>query len=102
MKDRKYFEEHVIMAVELDGDYGKHWSTMRGVEVKDFLDRMVDGETTYFSDLDYCTKQEDEWVRKVLNTAEYNWWHNRDWIKKVEIHSLWDLVEYIVDHGLVG
>lgn len=102
MKDSKYFEEHVNMAVEIEYEYGgRNWYTMKGSEVKSFCDSYEDSEDGV-SDIDYATKQDDEWVRKVLNAAYYNWMHNLDWCKSKGIHSLWTLVDYIIDNRLVA
>ena len=104
MKDAKYFEENVNMIVEVEYESGgKSRQAMKGVEVKPYLDKVVDNKETYFSDCDYSTKQDDEWVRKVLNTADYNWRHNRKWwMDDLKFTSLGQLVDYIIDHKLVA
>ena len=97
---REYFENHVDMIVELDGDYGKHRTCMKASEVNKYLDNLSEGE--YFSDCDYRCKQSDSWVRKVLNTANYNWTNNRDWLMKKNFTSFDDVVNYIIDNNLVA
>ncbi len=101
-RDKKYFNENVIMAVEVEYEMGgRNWSTMKGSEVKDFCNRTYEfGD--YISDIDFCTKQDDEWVKKVLNHAMLNWTKNYDWCKKHNLSSLDALIDYIIDNKLVA
>lgn len=66
--NRQYFAENVIMAVEIESDsYGRHWTTMKNSEVDGYLERLAEDEG--LSDIDYCTKQEDPEIAKVLEEA---------------------------------
>ena len=101
-KDKKYFDDNVILGVEVEyEDGGRNWTNMRGSEVKAYCDKVV-ARGDYISDIDYVCKQEDDWVRKVLNTAEYNWSKNFEWVKSKGITSLWALVDYIIERGVVA
>ena len=103
MKNREYFEANVVMAVEIEYEYGgRNWNSMKGSEVKAYCDEQ-ESFGNFISDIDYCTKQDDEWCRKVLNTAYYNWEHNRTWWNDtLKLTSLWELTNYIIDNGLVA
>lgn len=66
--NRQYFAENVIMAVEIESDsYGRHWTTMKNGEIDGYLERLAEDEG--LSDIDYCTKQEDPEIAKVLEEA---------------------------------
>lgn len=66
--NRQYFAENVIMAVEIESDsYGRHWTTMKNGEINGYLERLAEDEG--LSDIDYCTKQEDPEIAKVLEEA---------------------------------
>lgn len=67
--NKKYFEENVIMAIELETDYGRHWVTKVGSEVSEYLDSHKDE----LSDIDYCTTQDDPEIQKVLDAANEIW-----------------------------
>ena len=102
MKDNKYFDNNVMMVVEIEFENGgRHRETMRGAEVDKYLDNHCQDGYAYFSDCDYCTTQPDDWCRKVLNTAYLNWTKNFDWVKKQGVCSLWELVTWIIDRQLV-
>lgn len=102
-KDKKYFNENVIMAVEIEHDaYGRHWSQMKGSEVNAYCKMYEDDEMCGISDIDYACKQTDEWCKKVLNHAMLNWTKNYDWCKKHNLSSLDALIDYIIDNKLVA
>lgn len=66
--NRQYFAENVIMAVEIESDsYGRHWTTMKNSEVDRYLENLSEDEG--LSDIDYCTRQEDPEIGKVLEKA---------------------------------
>lgn len=66
--NRQYFAENVIMAVEIESDsYGRHWTTMKNSEIDRYLENLSEDEG--LSDIDYCTKQEDPEIAKVLEEA---------------------------------
>ena len=66
--NRQYFAENVIMAVEIESEsYGRRWTTMKNSEVDGYLERLAEDEG--LSDIDYCTKQEDPEIGKVLEKA---------------------------------
>ena len=101
-KNREYFDNNVIMGVEVEyADGGRCWENMKGSEVKVYCEK-VRQRGNYISDIDYVCKQTDAWVRKVLNTAEYNWSNNWDWVQKKGFTSLYALVDYIIDNQLVA
>lgn len=65
---KEYFYNNVIMAVEIEYDGGgRNWNTMKGSEVQAYLDNLSEDEG--FSDLDYCTKQENPEIREILDKA---------------------------------
>ncbi len=65
---KEYFYNNVIMAVEIEYDGGgRNWNTMKGSEVQTYLDNLSEDEG--FSDLDYCTKQENPEIREILDKA---------------------------------
>lgn len=102
-KDKKYFNENVIMAVELEWEDGyRQWITCTGSNMKDTINDATKYGDKYLSDIDFCTKQDDEWVKKVLNHAMLNWTKNYDWCKKHNLSSLDALVDYIIDNKLVA
>ena len=68
---REFFDNNVIMAVEIDGFMGKHWTEMKCSEIQDYLDRLDENEG--LSDIDYCTKQEDPEIQKILDKATEIW-----------------------------
>ena len=97
----KYFEANVNMAVEVEYEVGgRHWSVMKGDKVKAFCDNLDEDE--YLSDIDYATKQDDPWVRKVLNTAMYNWVNNQKWWKAKNFTCFDDVVDHIIKNKLVA
>lgn len=99
LKNREYFDANVNMSVELEYEMGgRNWYTMKGSEVKEFCDRNADS----ISDIDFACKQDNEWVKKVLNTAYYNWMHNKQWWQSKKLTSLWAVVDYIIDNNLVA
>ena len=99
LKNREYFDANVNMSVELEYEMGgRNWFTMKGSEVKEFCDRHSDE----ISDIDFACKQDNAWVKKVLNTAYYNWSKNMPWVRKQNITSLWALVDFIIDNNLVA
>ena len=102
MKDNKYFDAHVTMAVEIEfEDGGRFWTEVKGSELKDYCNKIYE-RGDYVSDIDFCSKQEDKWVRNVLNHAYYNWFENREWWKARKLTSLNDVVKYIIDNKLVA
>lgn len=102
MKDNKYFQANVNMAVEIEyACGGRMWYTVKGSEVKSFCESYKDSGD-YVSDIDYSCNQDDEWVRKVLNTADYNWMHNLDWCKSKKLTSMYSVVDYIIANKLVA
>ena len=101
-KDKKYFNENVMMAVEVEYEMGgRNWTTMKRTEVKNFCNHTYElGD--YISDIDFACKQEDSWVKKVLNHAMLNWTKNQNWCKKHSLSSLDALIDYIIDNKLVA
>lgn len=94
---KQYFNDNVVWAVEVD--YGRrYWETVKGEkELNEYCERHEDD----LSDVDFAIKQEDEWVRDVLNTAEYNFRNNLNWCKKQGLTSFQDVIDFIIDNGLV-
>lgn len=67
---KEYFEQNVIMAIEIEyEDGGRHWNTMKGSEVEEYLDRLEHDEGRYLSDIDYCSKQNDPEIGKIIDAA---------------------------------
>ena len=103
MKDKNYFRANVMMAVELEWEDGyRHWIDCKGSELKDTINNAIKYGDKYLSDIDFCTKQDDEWVKKVLNHAMLNWTKNLDWCKARGLTNLDDLIDYIIDNRLVA
>lgn len=98
MKNKEYFNDNVVMAIEVEyEDGGKEWHTKDGWMVDRFCERVLQcGD--FISDIDYSTTQRDDWCRKVLNLADYNWRNNQDWCRKMEFKSLDDLIDWIIDN----
>lgn len=68
--NKKYFEENVIMAIEVEYENGgRCWHEVKGSEVKAFLEALDKDEDRFFSDMDYCTRQEDPQIGEVLKKA---------------------------------
>lgn len=102
MMTKDFFENNVIVAVEVEYDMGgRCWHTMKGSEVREYCDR-VEQAGDSISDIDYCTKQNNAWCRKVLNAAYKNFYDNRDWCRKWGLKSLDDVIDFIIDNKLVA
>ena len=100
--NKEYFEANVVFVIEVEYEMGgRNRQTVTGVaefnKVTDFLTKQND---LIISDIDYAAKQPDEKVRKLLNTAWYNFQNNRDWCKQHNLTSLYAVVGYIVDNYL--
>lgn len=68
--NKKYFEENVIMAIEVEYEGGgRCWREVKGSEVEAFLDAIDKDEERFLSDIDYCTKQADTAIAEVLEKA---------------------------------
>ena len=68
--NKKYFEQNVIMAVEVEyEDGGRCWHTMKGSEVQAYLDSLDQMDGVYLSDVDYAGKQEVPEIRAILDKA---------------------------------
>lgn len=68
--NKKYFEENVIMAVEVEyEDGGRCWREVKGSNMGAFLDALDKDEERFLSDIDYCTKQADPAIAEVLEKA---------------------------------
>lgn len=87
--NKKYFEENVIMAIELDTGCGRYWETMAGSEVDKYLDAHKDE----LSDIDYCVTQDDPEIQKVLETANEIWW---DAEKREGFDTLDDVIDSLL------
>ena len=99
---RDFFENNVIVAVEVEYDMGgRCWHTMKGAEVKAYCDG-VKKRGDFISDVDYCAKQNNAWCRRVLNAAHKNWHDNRDWCKRWKLNSLDAVIDFIIDNNLVA
>lgn len=98
--NKEYFDSHVIMAVEIEYEMGgRNWYTMKGTEVDSFCKSYEDSEDC-ISDIDFCSKQEDDWCRKVLDFAEDSWFNNRELVNRANVDNLWDFVDYVIEHEL--
>lgn len=65
---KEFFFENVVMSVEIESDsYGRHWTCMKNSEIDGYLKRLADDEG--LSDIDYCMKQEDPEIEKILKEA---------------------------------
>ena len=97
---REQFNSVVIMAVEIEAEDGhRFWETMTADEVDAYIDKWID-LGYYFSDCDYCTKQTDATVRKILNLADLNWFKNHEWCKANGLDSFDKVIDYILEKGL--
>ncbi len=70
---KEYFYNNVMMVVELEGEYGRHRSTMKGSEVKAYIEAHKDEE---FSDEDFAGNQPDPEIAKIIDTAWDNFIQN--------------------------
>ena len=68
---KEFFDANVIMAVEVDGFMGKHWTEMKASKIQSYIDNL--GEDEGLSDIDYCTKQEDPEIQQILDKANEIW-----------------------------
>lgn len=100
--DKNYFEANVVFAVEVEFEIGgRNWRTVVGQKALDeYLNRLNEFDDMWLSDIDYASKQPDKKVRKVLNTAWYNFRNNSEWCKKHGLTSLWSVVDYIIEENL--
>lgn len=99
MKDAKYFWKHAMMAVEIEHEFGgRSWKEMPAKEVNSFCENI---RNCGISDIDYSCKQPNEWCRKVLNTADYNWRNNRKWCKDNNFKSFQDVIDWILKNKRV-
>lgn len=72
--NKQYFEQNVMMAIEVEYvDGGRCWHTKKGSEVRAYLDRLDQDENRYLSDIDYCSKQDDPEIGKIIDTAISIW-----------------------------
>lgn len=72
--NKQYFEQNVVMAIEVEYETGgRCWHTMKGSEVKGYLDRLEQDDNRYFSDIDYCSKQDDPEIGKIIEAAIKIW-----------------------------
>lgn len=91
---KEYFEQNVIMAIEIEyEDGGRHWNTMKGSEVKEYLDRLEHNEGRYLSDVDYCSKQNDPEIGKIIDAAIEIW---RDKEKSAKFKNLDDVIDSLL------
>jgi hypothetical protein len=68
--NKQYFEQNAIMVVEVEyEDGGRCRHTMRGSEVKAYIDRLEQREGVYLSDVDYAGNQECPEIREILDKA---------------------------------
>ena len=101
-KDKKYFDDNVIYGVEVEYDDGyRLWKQVVGYNLKSVLDDIEAREDEGLSDVDYSTHQPDEWCRKVLNTANLNFFKNQTWCKKHNLKSFDEVINYIIEKQLV-
>lgn len=70
---KEYFYNNVMMVVELEGEYGRHRNTMKGSEVKAYIESHSDEE---FSDEDFAGNQPDPEIAKIIDTAWDNFIQN--------------------------
>lgn len=91
---KEYFEQNVIMAIEIEyEDGGRHWNTMKGSEVEEYLDRLEHDEGRYLSDIDYCSKQNDPEIGKIIDAAIEIW---RDKEKSAKFKNLDDVIDSLL------
>ena len=96
-KDRAYFNDNVMYAVEVEYDGGgRQWERSVGYNLKDTLDDIESREGESLSDIDCCTHQPDDWCKRVLNVAHLNFTRNWEWCKSRGMKSLDDVVEYVI------
>lgn len=65
--NRKYFDENVTMAVEVEFEDGyRKWEVMPGKDVPSFINGL---KNMGLSDVDFCSTQADPEIREVLDRA---------------------------------
>lgn len=91
---KEYFEQNVIMAIEIEyEDGGRHWNTIKGSEVEEYLDRLEHDEDRYLSDIDYCSKQNDPEIGKIIDAAIEIW---SDKEKSAKFKNLDDVIDSLL------
>lgn len=91
---KEYFEQNVIMAVEVEYEGGgRCWHTMKGSEVKEYLDKLEQDEYRFLSDIDYCSKQNDPEIGKIIDAAIEIW---RDKEKSAKFKNLDDVIDSLL------
>lgn len=94
MFNKDYFDANVMYSVEFDNGY-RYRNIIKGSELDKALKDRDD-----ISDIEFAGKQPDAWCRKVCNLAYYNWFNNRSWWNNKGLHSLYEVVDYIIDNNL--
>lgn len=94
---KTYFESNCIYGVEFEDEEGfRFWESGTMSEVTKMTnDKLKKGY--YLSDIDLATTQPDEAVRHFLNVVEYNWFHNKEMLERLQIGSLGKLIERALD-----
>lgn len=103
MTAREYFDEHVVIAIEVEraDDHGREWYYEKGVDKAEQLIESVQEYGDYLSDFDYASKARQEpFIQRVLKLADLNFWKNPDWVLKNKLDSYDDVIYFILDNEL--
>ena len=103
MTAREYFDEHVIIAIEVEyAEGGRDWEYLEGIYKAEEEIELIMEYGDYLSDYDYASiqRQTDKFVQRVLKLANLNFWENPDWVLKNNLKSYDDVVYFILDNGL--
>ena len=102
MTAREYFDEHVVIAVEVEfQEGGREWYYEKGIDKAEQLIESVQEYGDYLSDFDYASKSRQEpFIKRVLNLADLNFWKNKTWMERNKLDSYDDVVYFILDNEL--
>lgn len=107
MTAKEYFDSHVLEVVEIEyEDGGRFWTEpMTSDEADAYIRRNCKSDVypdsnMYFSDRDFCTKQKDKFVQRVLELAKLNWFKNDAWCKRNNLTSYWKVIDFILENEL--
>lgn len=103
MTAREYFDEHVVIAIEVEFvEGGRQWSYYDGIYKAEEAIELIQEYGDYLSDYDYASKnnQKDKFCKRILELADLNFWKNPDWVHRNKLESYDDVIYFILDNGL--
>lgn len=107
MTAKEYFDSHVLEVVEIEyKDGGRFWTEpMTSDEADSYIRRNCKSDVNldsdmYLSDRDFCSKQKDKFVQRVIDLAHLNWFKNDAWCKRNNLTSYWKVIDFILENEL--